>query len=212
VPNEAQTVRQIFAWVGEKRVSLHEVCRRLKQQGISTRGGKAAWDAKTIHDMLNNPAYRGQAAFGKTHLGPPHAALRLFRNQRVPPAQATNAVPPEQWQHIPVPAIVDDDAFAAAQAQLAENRKHMRARRRGARYLLQGLLVCRQCGYAFYGKPVSNSAAKGHVRDYAYYRCLGTDAYRYGGQRVCNNRPVRTDYLVRCGMKSADCWSNRSEW
>jgi site-specific DNA recombinase len=197
VPNEAQTVRQVFAWVGEKRVSLHEVCRRLKQQGVPTRCGKATWDAKTIHGMLNNPAYRGQAAFGKTHLGPPHPALRLSRNQRVPAAQTTNAVPSEQWQHIPVPAIVDEDAFAAAQAQLAENRKHMRTRRRGARYLLQGLLVCRQCGYAFYGKPVSNSSAKGHVRDYAYYRCLGTDAYRYGGQRICNNRQVRTDYLER---------------
>jgi site-specific DNA recombinase len=197
VPNEAQTVRQVFEWVGEKRVSLHEVCRRLKQQGIPTRCGKATWDAKTIHGLLNNPAYRGQAAFGKTHLGPPHAALRLFRNQRVAPAQAANAVPPEQWQHIPVPAIVDEDTFAAAQAQLAENRQHLRARRRGARYLLQGLLVCRQCGYAFYGKAVSNRAAKGHVRDYAYYRCLGTDAYRYGGQRVCNNRQVRTDYLER---------------
>jgi len=36
---------------------------------------------------------------------------------------------------------------------------------------------------------------KHHARDYAYYRCLGTDAYRFGGQRVCSNRQVRTDLL-----------------
>ncbi len=197
VPHEAPIVAQIFAWVGQQRLSLREVCRRLQQQGIPTRCGKATWDATTIAGMLKNPAYRGQAAYGKTHLSPPRPALRLFRQQRAPSAQATDAVPPEQWQHIPVPAIVDADLFAAAEAQLAENRQHARSRRRGARYLLQGLLVCRQCGYAFYGKPVSNTKARGRVRDYAYYRCIGTDAYRFGGQRVCNNRQVRTDCLER---------------
>ena len=38
-------------------------------------------------------------------------------------------------------------------------------------------------------------AAKGKRRDYAYYRCCGTDAYRFGGQRVCSNGQVRTDRL-----------------
>jgi site-specific DNA recombinase len=55
--------------------------------------------------------------------------------------------------------------------------------------------VCRQCGYACYGKPVSLRAAKGRPRHYAYYRCCGSDAYRFGGQRVCTNRQVRTDRL-----------------
>ncbi|MBI3902966.1 MAG: recombinase family protein, partial [Nitrosomonadales bacterium] len=91
VPNEAQTVRQIFEWIGERRLPLREVCRRLKQQGTPTRYGKATWDARTISDMLKNPAYRGSAAYGKTHLEPPHPALRLFRQQRAPAAQATNA-------------------------------------------------------------------------------------------------------------------------
>lgn len=30
---------------------------------------------------------------------------------------------------------------------------------------------------------------------YAYYRCVGTDAYRFGGKRVCQNAQVRTDKL-----------------
>jgi len=28
-----------------------------------------------------------------------------------------------------------------------------------------------------------------------FYRCIGTDAYRFGGQRVCHNKQVRTDVL-----------------
>lgn len=35
----------------------------------------------------------------------------------------------------------------------------------------------------------------GKPRNYAYYRCIGTDAYRFGGQRVCSNTQVRTDLL-----------------
>ena len=79
--------------------------------------------------------------------------------------------------------------------QLEENRQRARQRKRGARYLLQGLLVCAQCQYAYYGKAVSNKAAKGKTRDYAYYRCIGTDAYRFGGERICDNLQVRTDML-----------------
>ena len=59
---------------------------------------------------------------------------------------------------------------------------------------LQGLLECSCCGYAYYGKKVSRASAKGKV-PYAYYRCVGTDAYRFGGTRVCQNTQVRTDLL-----------------
>jgi site-specific DNA recombinase len=59
------------------------------------------------------------------------------------------------------------------------------------------LVVCAECGYAYYGKAISPSAAKHHERHYAYYRCIGMDAYRFGGERICPNKQVRTDYLDR---------------
>jgi site-specific DNA recombinase len=90
---------------------------------------------------------------------------------------------------------VEPEVFAAVQEQLRENQRHARQSRRGALYLLQGLVQCQQCGYAYYGKRLSPSARKGKPRAYAYYRCLGTDAYRFGGERVCQNTQVRTDLL-----------------
>ena len=96
---------------------------------------------------------------------------------------------------IAVPAIVTPEVWAAVQEQLEENRRHARQSKRGAQYLLQGLLQCPQCGYALYGKRLSASSRKGKPRTYAYYRCLGTDAYRFGGERVCDNTQVRTDRL-----------------
>jgi site-specific DNA recombinase len=53
---------------------------------------------------------------------------------------------------------------------------------------------CACCGYADYGKNVSRSSAKGPAQ-WAYYRCVGMDAYRFGGERVCDNKQVRTDKL-----------------
>lgn len=28
-----------------------------------------------------------------------------------------------------------------------------------------------------------------------YYRCIGSDAYRFGGERICYNKQIRSDYL-----------------
>ena len=56
-------------------------------------------------------------------------------------------------------------------------------------------MQCQQCGYAYDGKRLSPSARKGKPRASAYYRCLGTDAYRFGGERVCQNTQGRTDLL-----------------
>jgi len=195
--DQAQVVRQLFDWVGRERLSLGEVQRRLTVAAIPTPRDKAWWDRSTIWGLLNNPAYRGQAAFGKTRTGALRPRLRAQRNRSLQPRRAYSSYdqPAADWLPIPVPALVDDALFNAVQEQLAENRRRARQGQRGAKYLLQGLLVCAGCGYAYYGKSISPSARKGHSRTYAYYRCVGSDAYRFGGQRVCHNTQVRTDRL-----------------
>jgi site-specific DNA recombinase len=195
--DEAQVVRQVFAWVGRERLSIGEACRRLRAAGVATRSGKTWWDRTSVWDMLKNPAYRGQAAFGKTRSGARQPRLRAQRGHPLQPrrAQSTQDVPAADWLMIPVPALVSEALFDTVQEQLEENRRRARTQQRGARYLLQGLVVCACCGYAYYGKAISHRARQGHRRDYAYYRCIGTDAYRFGGQRVCSNTQVRTDRL-----------------
>ena len=197
VPDEARLVRQVFDWVGRDRQTIGEVCRRLTRAGEMTRTGKTVWDRSMVWGMLQNPAYIGTAAFGKTRQEPLRPRLRAQRGRALQPRRAVSTVdmPPEDWFSIPVPALVDPEVFAAVQAQLQENRRHARQSQRGALYLLQGLVQCQHCGYAYYGKRISPSARKGKPRTYAYYRCLGTDAYRFGGERICQNTQVRTDLL-----------------
>jgi site-specific DNA recombinase len=196
MPEQARVVQQIFAWVGYDRHSIGEVCRRLKAQGVTSPKGKPYWDRTTVWGILKNPAYRGQAAFGKTRVGERRQQLRVTRQQSMSKHRAfsTYDTPESERIVIPVPALVDEALFVAVQEQLTENRRKNRQQKRGARYLLQGVLECGCCGYAYYGKPTSRKSARGRL-PYTYYRCVGADAYRFGGTRVCENRQVRTDPL-----------------
>jgi site-specific DNA recombinase len=154
--------------------------------------------------MLKNPAYTGSAAFGKTRIGPRRPQLKTQRGHSKPPRRTGSTYDTDSSEQlaIAVPAIVCVDLFAAVATQLTENRQRGRESRRGAKYLLQGLLECKCCGYAFYGKPVSRKSKIGKV-PYAYYRCIGSDAYRFGGTRICENKQVRTDKLEEAVWQDA---------
>lgn len=80
IPEEARVVRLIYRWVGVERVTIGEVCRRLEQAGERTRSGKTYWDRSVVWGMLKNPAYKGQAAFGKTRTGAMRPRLRGQRH------------------------------------------------------------------------------------------------------------------------------------
>jgi site-specific DNA recombinase len=197
IEEHAEVVRQMFRLVGEERFSIGDVKRHLETAEIPSPTGKTWWDRTTIWGILKNPAYQGQAAFGKTRSGELRPRLREQRGRPMQPRRggSTYDVSSEEWLSIPVPPIVSQELFSAVQEQLQENRQRARQGQRGAKYLLQGLVVCQCCGYAYYGKAISPSARKGNLRHYAYYRCIGSDAYRFGGQRLCDNKQVRTDRL-----------------
>ncbi|MER8389944.1 zinc ribbon domain-containing protein [Mesorhizobium sp. M1380] len=63
-----------------------------------------------------------------------------------------------------------------------------------ADWLLQGLTVCRRCGYAYYGKRAPRSRKYDPANTLRYYRC-SADGYRFSGRSVCNNSALRGDHL-----------------
>jgi site-specific DNA recombinase len=192
---EARVVRQIFAWVAQQRCSLREVCRRLQQQGIASPKGNPCWSAKTVATLLSNPAYKGQAGYGKTHLGERRPRLRPARGQAEQPRRPRSIYrTPEESIAIAVPALVEEPVFAAVAEQLQENRRRQRQRQPSSRYLLAGLTVCKQCGYAYFGMSPGGTS-QGQKKRYSYYRCGGGNTSRYGGQRLCHNAQVRGDLL-----------------
>ena len=98
VLDEARVVRQVFSWIGQDRVTIGEVARRLNRAGERTRAGRS-WERSVIWAMLKNPAYQGQAAFGKTKAGPLGPRLRAQRGRSPQPRHAvfTRDTPAETW-------------------------------------------------------------------------------------------------------------------
>ena len=187
---EASIVKQIFHRVGVERMSLRQVAKTLEKEGILSPMGKRRWSASTIEGMLNNPAYKGAAAYGKTTHGPMRKRLRPTRASRGIPrrGQSVYQVPQEQWITINVPAIVEESLFERVAEQMLENRKRFRQRRSGAIHLLQGLLVCARCGYACCG-----TTSRHHT--YSYYRCAGSQPCRCDGKALCTDKAPRQDLL-----------------
>jgi site-specific DNA recombinase len=199
VAEQARVVQQIFSWIGRDRCSLAEVCRRLHAGGMPSATGKTIWSREAVWHVLQNPAYMGQAAYGKPHMTPrgKKSRLRAARGHPTQPRRSNAPKPtdPKEWVRVAVPALVDGALFRAAHAQLEENRSRARQGRRRPGYLLQGLCSCSKCGYAYYGKTLRQLGAGGQMRDFLYYRCSGSDGYRFGGDRMCSNAQIQGNLL-----------------
>jgi site-specific DNA recombinase len=168
---EAAVVRALFRRYVEEQDSIAGLVRWLSAQGIPTATGKSRWDRSTLWGMLRNPAYCGRAAFGKTRQSDERPKLTRpvrRRGARVSTHFATRDCPREQWIDISVPP----------------------SRRTKEPSLLQGLVACQGCGYSYY-----RTSTHTRKRRLYYYRCLGSDDYRYEQGRLCDNPPVRQDYL-----------------
>ena len=185
---EARVVQAMFTWVALEGLSLADVSRRLAEQGVMSPTGRARWDRATVRGLLLQPAYTGAAKYGKTRLVPRKNQRRPKRGDPLVPRQekVAEATPVAEQETIAVPALITPELFSAAAAKLAENRQRHREQKKGAEFLLGGLLVCHQCGSAYCGRRLRRDHATGYV----YYRCLGTDKYRHGGETKCTNKSV----------------------
>jgi site-specific DNA recombinase len=191
IESEAAVVRLVFEAYTQQGLSINAIARMLNERQIPTRTATTRWERSTVWGLLRNPAYRGRACYGKTELRPRQRITRPLRQRKGIPSRnsANHERPREEWIEVPVPALVSEETFALAQEQLEKNRHHS-PRRTIEPTLLQGMLVCQQCGYGLYRTSTRTSQRQLH-----YYRCLGSDGYRRLKGPVCTNRPIRQDAL-----------------
>jgi site-specific DNA recombinase len=192
VPHEAVLVAELFRRYADDGAAIADLGRWLTAQGVPTRTGKDRWDRSVLWGMLRNPAYAGTAVFGKTQAV--HEPAGLNRTARLAGRTVPRQVrvadrPREEWTQIPVPALVDEETFDRVRQRLEDN-KRFASRNTKVPSLLQGLAACASCGYGYYRTSATTARRKIY-----YYRCLGSDDYRYEGGRVCQNKPVRADYV-----------------
>src|SRR5215831_14834143 len=125
-------------------LSLYQVARRQRQAGGLTATGKQWWSRTIVWHILQTPLTKVRQPTGNRR-----QRLRPLRGHPIHLRHnhSTGAVDRQDWISIPVPALIDEVLFDAAQAQLCENRTRAREGRRHPGYLVHGL-NCSKKGWA----------------------------------------------------------------
>ena len=189
--SEARVVREIFRLYTQQRLSAYQIGKKLQESGVYTRTGRLRWKDTTILCILRNPAYKGTACYNKTKTVERKKVTRPVRLKGgySPRPISRQPRPKDEWIEIPVPMILDEHTFEQAQEQMVANSRFS-SRKTKVPTLLQGLLVCGECSYAYCRNGTGARQKRRH-----YYRCLGTDNYRFENGRVCHSKPIDQDYL-----------------
>jgi site-specific DNA recombinase len=186
-PIKSDHVRLIFELYCNQQLSFGRIARHLRESGICSSQGNPNWHKNSIREVLANPAYYGEAMFGKTRISERKSTKRPSRGSPEFSHNAKIQVPtlPAEQIKILVPAIIDRSMFETARIQMDENRKRHRQDKAKGKYLLSGFTMCGRCGAAYCSR-----IARGNNK-YHYYRCLRSDASRTALEDRCENKSVK---------------------
>jgi site-specific DNA recombinase len=164
-PVQAAVVDQVFAWYieAQQSVSLYQVAKRLTDAQIPTPRGGSRWNPASVRNILRSPTYMGIAYSGRSR--PVPARRRRSALKPVGSGESQQPTPQEEWIAVPVPAIISQETFEAAQHRLDRNVQLSRRNNTAHDYLLRGLLSCGQCRLTSIGRSLPPG--------YHYYVCQG---------------------------------------
>lgn len=171
---EAVAVRLIFdEYIAGK--GYVEIAKTLNNRGYRTRRGNE-FSKNSMHDIIVNRRYIGTAILGKN---------RMERNGK------RNSHRPDHEDMLIIenicPAIITDEVFKAAQAEMQTRKKARGKNSKRHDYPLAGLIVCGCCGSAYIGSTSSNSAGA-----YRFYRCGRKNRK---GAEACPNVSLSADKI-----------------
>ncbi len=157
---EAELVRMLYGWLVDEQMTIRQILKRLNAGPWLPRSGRHAWSPSTVHHILADPIYAGTAYANRYAYVPPAKPRSTRRGARTGEATCRRLKPREQWIAISVPALVDQETWDRAQAQLARNAALSFRNNARHSYLLRCLLTCEMCGLAMYGVTRPATARK----------------------------------------------------
>jgi len=176
---QAMIVRRIFDDCVNDKMGTALISRQLNCECIpSPRGNQ--WITSSIHRMLTNTAYRGVVY-----------SMRYKSTKTGFNTRKTEIRPESEWIPIPVPAIIEEITWYAAQQQLKAN-KDLAKRNLKFDHLLNGIIYCARCGQKMSIKHSGNRNIA-----YSYYACITqtSTSYLYAQRESCTARRVPTAIL-----------------
>ena len=197
VLEEARVIQQMFAWVGRDGLSIGEVCRRLKEQGIPSPTGKSHWARTTVWSQLRiqrivetRSSVRGESG----RKGRVCGHKRVTRNNRDGRSRSMRCprIKGFRFQFLQSSARNSSRPWQRDWKRIGNAIGNRSVAPSTCFKVSSSVLVATMHSA---GNRMRRKAREGNRRDYVYYRCMGTDAYRFGGERTCHNKPVRVDVL-----------------
>ena len=146
VPEEAEIVRLIYKRFIEGYSPI-SIAKYLTEQNIPTPSGKEKWSTSTVHSILKNEKYKGDARLQKTF-----TVDFLSKKQKVNEGEV-----PQYYVQNSHPAIIPPDEWELVQREFIR-RKELKGRYR-CTDPLSCRIVCEDCG-SFYGSKTWHSNDK----------------------------------------------------
>jgi site-specific DNA recombinase len=189
---EADLVRMLYGWLVDERLTIRQILRHLNFGPWRPRSGRRPWSPSVVHHILSDPIYAGTAYSNRYEYV---AAMKpRARKPSYDGKGCRRLRPKEQWIAIAVPAIIDQQSWDRAQAQLARNAQLSFRNNHRHNHLLRCLLTCGACGLAMHGVVRRTSAAGIERR---YYRCAGKDCVQTARETPCPRAQIDGDRLER---------------
>lgn len=169
---EATIIQMIYERIAEGE-TLRSLCIEFMELGIPPPKKYAVWQTTQMRLFIRSELYKGNFYARRWHHTKVQKPAKNGVGMRTVKCKVER--PREEWIHVPVPPIVTDDLWAAANRMLDQNKK---TSRRNAKipYLLRGLLRCAHCGYAYVGKITKSHNGKLRKTPYRGYACCRINA------------------------------------
>jgi site-specific DNA recombinase len=176
--DEAPLVRELFGWIRDEGISVHQATKRLNASPFKPRG-RGMWRTSTVRKMLTNEDYYGQGYYNRTRPVGSDRPDHPFKKNR----KTTRELRPrEEWIPIDLPALIDKETFDRVQEQLTKNKAFSRRNlKRNDKYLLRCLLSCGVCGLALVARSDGGHSS---------YDCTGKNTLNSGRAEPCPSPPV----------------------
>ena len=178
-PEQAEIVRLIFDryLAGD---SLTVIKHHLERERIPSPTGKSTWSVTTIHSILTNEKYKGDALLQKTYV------IDCITHK-----SKKNDDRPQYYVENNHPAIVSKEIFDRAQEEMARRTSKRKVKEVGTKtesgkysgkYALTDMLICGRCGTPYRRCTWSKRGKKKIV-----WRCISRLDY---GRKYCTDSPT----------------------
>lgn len=144
-PDEYPWLVRIFEWADDGKAS-DEIARRLSEEGVPTKSGKAGWRSNTVNGILDNPLYKGELVWGRQQV------LRDENGKAYLEVRAEGD-PGRVVRESPLGAIVDAERWDRVHARRVARRGERRmVKRTVPDSVLDGTVYCGRCGHRMYAR------------------------------------------------------------